>query len=147
MGLFLSVAVAVTVCSLVLSVTYKLQRLHRLIPDFVRDIYILGWKWTLQAQREKGNKGRKEQVKDKRFPLHCFIVFVLVCWPFSRQKKKKSQDSSCCLEKSQSSQMSANKEAEVQMDLVLMGFILIHRMRDKALTGVVFTLINSFREN
>ena len=43
--------------------------------------------------------------------------------------------------------MSANKEAEVQMDLVLMGFILIHRMRDKALTGVVFTLINSFREN
>lgn len=42
MGLFLSVAVAVTVCSVCLSMTYKLQRLHRLIPDFVSDIYILG---------------------------------------------------------------------------------------------------------
>lgn len=71
-----------------------------------------------------------------RFSLHQFIVFCFGLLTFLKTRKHKKIE----LEKSQLREMSANKEAEVQMDLSLVGFVFVPHMKGEALMCAVSTL-------
>lgn len=94
-----------------------------------------------EGKKIKADRSKRASER-QRFPLLLFIVFCFGLLTFFKTKKIKSHDGTCCLEKSQLSEMSANTEAEVQMDLTLLGFVFVPHMRENALTCVESTLIS-----
>lgn len=104
-------------------------------------MYTIPVRCPREGKKIKADRSKRASER-QRFPLLLFIVFCFGLLTFFKTKKIKSHDGTCCLEKSQLSEMSANTEAEVQMDLTLLGFVFVPHVRENALTCVESTLIS-----